>query len=133
MTDRVVTVLRALPRSISEPWVIIRESKHGRGHETHSSLAWAVGRVERVAGFGKPNARGKLHRLRHCFVTRLAAAGVAPRSIMELAGHTRLETTMRYMHLLPGAGGQAIAALETFDNQGRIGAGHNGRSRKSAS
>ncbi|KIG14351.1 Site-specific recombinase, phage integrase family protein [Enhygromyxa salina] len=115
MTARVVAALHALPRSISDPWVIVRDSKHGRGHETHSSLGCAVGHVERAAGLGKPGRRGKLHRLRHTFVTRLAAANVPARSIMDLAGHARLDTTMKYMHLIPGAGGQAIAALQAFD------------------
>jgi len=36
---------------------------------------------------------------------------------MELAGHTRIETTMRYMHLIAGAGSRAMAALESFDRR----------------
>jgi integrase len=80
MTDRVVAALHALPRSLAHPWVLVRESKHGRGHETHSSLACAIGRVERVAELGT-KARGKLHRLRHCFVTRwLQLASLRARS-----------------------------------------------------
>lgn len=123
MSPRVAAALHALPRSISDPWVMVRDSKHGHGHETHCSLAWTMGHVERAAGLGKPHKRGRLHKLRHTFVTRLAAANVPARSIMELAGHTRLETTMRYMHLMPGAGTQAIAALEAFDlgqDRGRV-------------
>lgn len=35
--------------------------------------------------------------------------------IMELASHTRLETSTRYMHLMDGASAQASAALQAFD------------------
>ena len=50
-------------------------------------------------------------------MTRLAAAGVPARTIMELAGHTRLATSLRYMHALSGSGERAVAALEAFDQQ----------------
>jgi integrase len=119
MTDRVAAALRGLPRSLAGSWVLGRERQQPgeAGHETHASLGWALGKVERAAGFGKRASRGKLHKLRHTFVTRLAAAGVLPLSIRDLAGHTRLETTMRYMHLLPGAGSRAVEALQAFDKE----------------
>lgn len=37
--------------------------------------------------------------LRHTFVTSLLIAGVDPYTVMELAGHSSLQTTMRYVHL----------------------------------
>lgn len=54
---------------------------------------------------------------------------------MELTGHSRLETTMRYMHVLRGAGSRAVAALEIFDraNQGQYEANEGGPDRKSGS
>ncbi len=42
---------------------------------------------------------GGLHILRHTFCSRLAMAGAPALAIKELAGHTSLTTTMRYMHL----------------------------------
>lgn len=39
------------------------------------------------------------HDLRHTFCSRLAMAGVPLRTIQELAGHARIETTERYAHL----------------------------------
>ena len=118
MTDRVAAVLRSLPRRLGCSWVLARDHARGEaGHETHASLGWALGKVERAAGFGKQGSRGKLHKLRHTYVTRLAAAGVQPLTIRDLAGHTRLETTMRYMHLLPGAGTRAVEALQAFDQE----------------
>lgn len=55
------------------------------------------------------------HTLRHTFCTRLAMRGVPARSIQELAGHASITTTMRYMHVVPGATDVAIAALDAAD------------------
>jgi site-specific recombinase XerD len=54
---------------------------------------------------------GSFHATRHTFCTRLAARGVAPWTIQELAGHADLSTTQRYMHATPGAADAAIAKL----------------------
>jgi hypothetical protein len=37
---------------------------------------------------------------------------------MELAGHTSLNTTLRYMHVVGDGAATAIAALEAFDQKG---------------
>jgi integrase len=58
------------------------------------------------------HATGAVHRLRHTFCTRLATRGVPPRTIMELAGHRSLTTTMRYMHVCKGAPEAAIKTLD---------------------
>ena len=52
------------------------------------------------------------HTLRHTFCSHLAMRGVAARVIQQLAGHSSLVTTQRYMHLAPGAVEAAIATLE---------------------
>jgi integrase len=56
---------------------------------------------------------GKFHILRHTFCTHLAAQGVPPLHIKELAGHSSLKTTEKYMHILPGAKESGIALLES--------------------
>ncbi|PRQ08789.1 tyrosine-type recombinase/integrase [Enhygromyxa salina] len=43
------------------------------------------------------------HSLRHTFCSHLAMRGIAARVIQQLAGHSELTTTQRYMHLSPGA------------------------------
>lgn len=52
------------------------------------------------------------HTLRHTFCSHLAMRGAAARVIQQLAGHSSLVTTQRYMHLSPGAAEAAIALLE---------------------
>jgi site-specific recombinase XerD len=57
-------------------------------------------KVERMVGL---SVKGKIHILRHTFCSHLAMRGASAVQIMELAGHTKLEMTMRYMHLSPAA------------------------------
>lgn len=42
-----------------------------------------------------------LHSLRHTYITHLIDAGVSPRRVQYLAGHTRFSTTEKYLHVLP--------------------------------
>lgn len=52
------------------------------------------------------------HALRHTFCSHLALQGAVPKAIQELAGHTAMAITMRYMHLAPAALRDAIALLD---------------------
>jgi integrase len=49
------------------------------------------------------------HCLRHAFCTELAESGVPIHTIKELAGHSSIETTLRYMHTGEKAKQEAIA------------------------
>jgi site-specific recombinase XerD len=53
-----------------------------------------------------------VHRLRHTFCSHLAMRGAPARAIQELAGHSELSTTQRYMHLSPAAIEGAIRLLD---------------------
>jgi len=57
-------------------------------------------------------ARQGVHILRHTFCSHLAMRGAPARAIQELAGHSSLSTTQRYMHLSPAAIEGAIRLLE---------------------
>jgi len=52
------------------------------------------------------------HVLRHTFCSLLAMRGAAPKAIQELAGHSTLSMTLRYMHLAPSALREAIGLLD---------------------
>ena len=54
------------------------------------------------------------HVLRHTFCSHLAMRGAAPKAIQELAGHSTLSMTLRYMHLAPSALREAIGLLDHF-------------------
>jgi integrase len=66
-------------------------------------------RVQRRAGLP---VTGGVHVLRHSFCSHLAMQGAPAKAIQELAGHANLPTTMRYMHLSPGAKDAAIRLLD---------------------
>ena len=72
-------------------------------------------RVKRAAR--KANVRDGVHILRHTFCSHLAMRGAAARAIQELAGHSELGVTQRYMHLTPAA---LDAAIRLLDGRGNI-------------
>ena len=51
------------------------------------------------------------HPLRHTFCSHLAMRGAPAKTIQELAGHSELSTTLKYMHLAEGEKDKAIALL----------------------
>ena len=53
-----------------------------------------------------------VHALRHSSCSHLAMRGAPARAIQELAGHSDLSTTQRYMHLTPAAIEASIRLLE---------------------
>jgi site-specific recombinase XerD len=51
------------------------------------------------------------HKLRHTFATRLLSKGANVKAVQALLGHSSLQTTMAYLHLLPGETETAIRKL----------------------
>jgi integrase len=95
----------------------LRSHRHLRGERvltqpggapyTEKLLQSLVARWCRKAGV-KPGC----HILRHSFASHLAMRGCPVRALMALMGHTKVETTQRYMHLSPGSTEAAIRLLE---------------------
>lgn len=56
----------------------------------------------------------RFHDLRHTCATRLVMAGVDFLTTMEILGHTSLQTTMRYSHVVPGKKMEAIRKLSMY-------------------
>ena len=52
------------------------------------------------------------HVLRHTFASHLAMRGAPLKAIQELLGHSTIQMTMRYAHLSPEVGREAVRLLD---------------------
>jgi integrase len=101
----------------------LREHRHLRGARvfcardgtpfTRHLVQYRIKRAARRAA-----VREGVHLLRHTFCSHLAMRGAPSRAVQELAGHSELAMTQRYMHLSPAALDAAIALLDRRGNSG---------------
>lgn len=104
MTPSLVVALQALPRK-GEFVLVGMKGKH-------VSTKWMYNQMKCISEKCPIKIKGKLHTLRHTFCSHLAMHGVSALAIKELAGHSTLEVTQRYMHLQNNLKKEAIAVLE---------------------
>lgn len=86
-----------------EPYARVRDRSHGL-----KRAKWPLWRVCKRAGL----RRIGWHVLRHSFASHLVMKGVPLKVVQELLGHATMEMTMRYAHLSPNVGRDAVKLLD---------------------
>ena len=76
------------------------------------AIGHAVTHSMKVAGLD--NRGFSAHTLRHSFATHLLDQGIDIHTIKELLGHTRIETTMVYLHLQQTKRASLVSPLDTI-------------------
>jgi integrase len=80
-----------------------------RHHLNETSIQKAVAGAARRAGIDKPCSP---HVLRHSFATHMLQAGYDIRTVQELLGHSDVQTTMIYTHVLNRGGRGVLSPLD---------------------
>lgn len=99
------------------PKVYLFESKQLRGKPLHQrSIQVIINSAMTKAGF--ESGKFTAHTLRHSFATHLLDAGCDIHTIKTLLGHSKIETTMIYLHLQQSKRSSVISPLDKLIRDG---------------
>jgi integrase len=102
MTDRVVAVLKSIPRRLDSPFLFANPD--GASPDSVSTTWYRALDRSGIKNF-------HFHDLRHTFASNLVMGGADLRSVQTLLGHRDIAMTMRYAHLSPAHLREAISVL----------------------
>jgi integrase len=107
LSPEAVAALHALPSRFRQRSVFSADGAGGM--LARAACRKAIGRICRKAGLPEIG----WHALRHTFASQLVMRGVALKAVQELLGHRTMEMTLRYAHLSPEVGRNAVSMLDT--------------------
>lgn len=121
LSPRLLEVLRRYCRAIhftkaTPPEQYLFPSWRAAHHLCTTSLHLACREAAARAGIRK---RVTVHTLRHSFATHLLEGGTDMRIIQVLLGHTRIDTTARYVRVGPQVVTATVSPLDTVDSNSR--------------
>lgn len=80
-------------------------------HYTDIKHSWStICRAANIKNF-------RFHDLRHTAITRMVEKGIPLPVVQDIAGHSKIETTMRYTHVIPEQKIQAIEVLSSYNKK----------------
>lgn len=94
----------------TKPWLFPNRQRTGpvNVHTLECAFRNACEQADLDSALVKP------HTLRHSFATRLHEQGIPSETVRILLGHSSVETTKRYLHLLEASSDKVSGALDTF-------------------
>ena len=114
LSDHLIRGLRDYIESEKpQVWLFNGQPSGGNSDTRYSSrgIQWAVKQASLHAGINKDV---HVHTLRHTFATHLLEDGLDIVTVKELMGHSRIQTTMEYLHVARSNPQRAFSPLDTL-------------------
>jgi len=118
--DRHVSIGNSLLYRLRVYWSDYRPGKwlFPSTYHKNKGLHLSIGSAQTIFKAAKKKAKitktGGIHSLRHAYATHQLEAGIPLPHLQQQLGHSNINTTMRYIHLLPTAHADLIAGLPSL-------------------